>query len=389
MYSWIKYNNGCCLSNLAIKDALKDLSNRIRRTFYHPKIGPSSVFDVTDCSYWYMCYSRQLSRSNWEKERKNRDTLVVLNDTKHITSGSTGKVKTTNGDRNILAGKRVYFENFPTSEVIGWLYTTPNMVANASEKFELSKARAIYGKQPKDYLIIAYVLDLFEESLSLREDVDYALPSVKAAQRCMSRLDCLTDMPWTVMLDYADFNIQHSLELQSYVFTCISREVVLINGLKDVSIASDWCAAALIKSWIKFPGYDHLTKTKQELFSGMRGTSFGDDLWVCNSSRAWNVALYHILSAAEIIFEPSKHFFSYQKGEFLRVLYSEIGLNGYLGRFVASLIISHFRESEFDLHIYHSATIASSADIGRAPAGLKPNVSTVLNSTILPSVQKY
>ncbi|KAI0984750.1 hypothetical protein GJ496_009389 [Pomphorhynchus laevis] len=92
------------------------------------------------------------------------------------------------------------------------------MVASASEKFELAKTRAIYGTQPK-----AYVLSIMEPALSQRIDVKYGLEAGLSLKRCVSRMPALKDMPWTAMLDYTDFNIQHSLHIQAYVFDSLSK----------------------------------------------------------------------------------------------------------------------------------------------------------------------
>ncbi|KAI0986997.1 hypothetical protein GJ496_009014 [Pomphorhynchus laevis] len=229
------------------------------------------------------------------------------------------------------------------------------MIVSASEKYELAKARAIYGTRPKDYIIMAYILSLLEDALSRRLDVDYALSGLGAASRMVKRLVKLSGKcPWAAMLDYKDFNIQHTLS-------------------PDYVRAANWCAGTLHNSWIRFPGIDGLFKCQQGLFSGMRGTSFvntilniayhragvritrlifpkinptiyatqqGDDLWLCSSSRVWNILHYHVMSASGLVFEPSKQLFSHGIGEFLRVLYCDNKVYGYLGRLIASLVIS-------------------------------------------------
>lgn len=66
-------------------------------------------------------------------------------------------------DDAVTAGKRVYFENIKTEEVLSWIQSVPAIVASASEKYELGKARAIYGTQSIDYFVIGYVISGFEQ----------------------------------------------------------------------------------------------------------------------------------------------------------------------------------------------------------------------------------
>ncbi|KAI0984751.1 hypothetical protein GJ496_009390 [Pomphorhynchus laevis] len=52
------------------------------------------------------------------------------------------------------------------------------------------------------------------------------------------------------------------------------------------------------------------------------------------------------MTCASFQFEQSKQLFSYQRGEFLRVLYNTDAIDGYLGRSTASLIISPLQSNE-------------------------------------------
>ncbi|KAI0984735.1 hypothetical protein GJ496_009375 [Pomphorhynchus laevis] len=40
--------------------------------------GPLSVVEVSLCSYWHMCSTRQLKTSDWVQERRNRQTVTNL-----------------------------------------------------------------------------------------------------------------------------------------------------------------------------------------------------------------------------------------------------------------------------------------------------------------------
>ncbi|KAI0981942.1 hypothetical protein GJ496_009780 [Pomphorhynchus laevis] len=242
-------------------------------------------------------------------------------------------------NRSITADKRVYFENIPIKEIEDWLNSKPKMVANASEKYELAKARAIYGTQPKDYLIMAYVLMTYEKALSKRVDVDYGLECDAAISRILYRFQYLVKCPYAAMLDYTDFNIQYTLEIQAHIFEKISQVYGLSYPGHDLPKASQWCTASILNSYIRYPKVQDLVRTKQGLFSGIRGTSFvntilniyyfktgtsivkklflrldveyysshqGDDLWVYSNLRGWNIVLYHVMMAIALKFERSK-----------------------------------------------------------------------------------
>lgn len=56
-----------------------------------------------------------------------------------------------------------------------WLDEEPEMVTTVSVKFEMGKARAIYGTQPQDYSISSYVLDGVESKLFNVEEVESGL----------------------------------------------------------------------------------------------------------------------------------------------------------------------------------------------------------------------
>ncbi|QQP50743.1 Uncharacterized protein FKW44_011863 [Caligus rogercresseyi] len=141
-----------------------------------------------------------------------------------IASGSSGGYKLEVRGQNLTVNKPVMFENVSSQEMLPWLYSTPVLMAKGSEKFELGKARAIYGTQPLDYTIMTYAIDRLERGLCQIDgiqtgrtgrseliDVASRLRQTTLKNRCMS------------MIDYADFNIQHSLDVQSRVLSAIRR----------------------------------------------------------------------------------------------------------------------------------------------------------------------
>lgn len=113
------------------------------------------------------------------------------------------------------------------------------------------------------------------------------------------------------MMDYANCNLQHTLEAQAAVFKALS---ILVSDLKappDFVHAIEWCRLACLNQWCTFPGESTPRRIVQGLFSGQRGTNFintllnvayfklatkhvspdpvslcsihhGDDLWITN-----------------------------------------------------------------------------------------------------------
>lgn len=407
-----KARSFCCLSTTKALQKLKDYGNALRRTHTNPEGVPVGVNVIAECSYWQMCSSRQLSMSDWQQERINRMSPIELRHVmgrdfnvlvkaeidrcarkmvslakrplewavyvrerqRHVASGSTGGVKTMLDGTPVTAGKRVYFENVKTEEVLAWLQTVPAIIASASEKYELGKSRAIYGTQPIDYFIMGYVITGLEQVMEGLQGVQHTNRSPESVRRMCHRHKVINgSCPYGMMLDYSDFNIQHTLYIQSYIFDRIAHYSQRFAWPQSYVQAAEWCRAALLNSQIRFPGDAAPTRILQGLFSGLRGTAFcnsllnysyyraaeavltmelpmlsadtvayhqGDDVWVSSSRREHNVAIYHIMAAAGLQFEPSKQNMAKNVGEFLRVWYQDGQARGFIPRALASLIIA-------------------------------------------------
>lgn len=404
--------NACCLNSESLVLNLWSASNAIRRThrLWDGRLADSQT--ITGLSYWHMCSTRQKHTSDWIKERRNRSTVIPLKNVlqydfstqcsailsklvgetmrgckrpnatwadfvmrrqRHISSGSTGGVKTYINEQTYTAGKRVYFENTPTSEIIAWLDSKPKIVAKASEKYELGKARAIYGTKPIDFLIMAYVLEPLEERLDTVGSMQHKNLAPLSVQRINDRLQEVGHSNcYGLMVDYADFNIQHTLAIQSRLFSTIARYADSLAWGTDYSKAARWCADALLNCYAEYPDVEGVLPVLQGLFSGMRGTAIvntllnrayyltaadalrfftqaplptisayhqGDDVWLTSHSEILNIMIYHVLNAAGLRFEASKQNIAPKIGEFLRVWYDGQSARGFFARALASLII--------------------------------------------------
>lgn len=285
--------------------------------------------------------------------------------------------------------KHAYFENIPDSEILGWLDSEPAIHAVASEKYEPGKSRAIYGTKPIDYAIMTYVIRGSEQKLNNIEGVEAGLRGLdEVAGVC--RRSLISDIPGIecTMLDYADFNYQHTLDAQALVFRVMRNQMIRIGACDDAVKAAKWCEDALLNQWTTFPRSGGEVKVSQGMFSGVRGTNFmntilnvayyrearrsvarlfdlkpeceftlhqGDDVWISNKSRLWAAVLYTYMQATGFEFQGSKQVFDVGRGEFLRVLYAKGEARGYLARALATLIVKPIQSTD-DITIMERAT---------------------------------
>lgn len=428
--SLLMNNKFCCLDTQSYSNVFKALSVALRRTGHWPDGTPASLDEVTSCSGWELAIGRSENKSDWADEENKRTQQVVnlgppTSKTKDarsnamycsmlarelevitselvkapkrhqswreyveerqswVSSGSTGgkRIKLNDGS-SVRVNKHVYFEQLTADEMTEWLDSEPKMVATASEKFEMGKARAIYGTEPCDYSIASYALSGIEEKLYHVDGVESGLTGLDYVVSLTRRLANVKGQRNTecTMIDYSDFNYQHTLEAQSLVFEKLSARLRVMGYHADKAKASDWISASLLNQWCRFPGPNRKEKRiSQGMFSGCRGTNFintilnvayyrvamrwlqehlnltpiaamnihqGDDVWITNHSRVWAIAMYEVMSASGLIFQPSKQMFDINRGEFLRVVYTPQGCKGYLARAIGTLIMKPIQNTD-------------------------------------------
>ncbi|KAI0978546.1 hypothetical protein GJ496_003926 [Pomphorhynchus laevis] len=97
----------------------------------------------------------------------------------------------------------------------------------------------------------------------------------ESTRKMHSRMQAMNnDTPYGLMLDYADFNIHHTLRIQSHVFEEIVRLTMHRSWLSDYIRAAGWCAQAMLNSNTYYPDSKELIRVKQGIFSRLRGTAF-------------------------------------------------------------------------------------------------------------------
>lgn len=419
MFDIIEADRAFLVKPLIFSKYLNAITTALRRAQYWPDGSKADLIDITQCSYWELCIGRSIMKSDWPQEFANRmkihlplklphhqsanaktdfeyrkklrehladivGELVTSNqrwtsfeDFVHdrqswLAGGSSGGQHMVYDDKRMPIDKRTYFEHITSAEIIAWLDTEPKIQAVASEKFEQSKARAIYGTKCIDYTIMTYVINKIEPNLHNIEGVEGGLSGMDEIRAIFRRADiCAEYDAECSMLDYADFNRQHTLEAQACVFEELTKILERYSKHKDVIKASRWCAQALLNQWVSFPHVDGQHKTIQGLFSGIRGTNFintilnvayyrvaqeyteqhfglfsdktynvhqGDDVWLSSMSRLRNITEFSVLKACGFDISNKKQMQGISIGEFLRVIYHKQGLRGFLARALGTFI---------------------------------------------------
>nr|UUV42459.1 MAG: RNA dependent RNA polymerase [Hameenlinna totivirus 2] len=282
----------------------------------------------------------------------------------------------------IKINKHVLFEKLTAEEMNEWIDSEPKTEAVGSEKYEMGKARAIYGTKPVDYAISAYVLNEIEPRMNLIVGIEAGLTGLDVIAGLFERRRrAMTPRTECSMIDYKDFNYQHTLKAQAVVFDAIARLFEFVRAHPDKAKAARWTSEALLNQWCRFPGDKSAIKITQGMFSGCRGTNFinttlnlayfliaedwvrkhlelgpvalyhihqGDDVWVSNKSRLWAMCIFKVMQETGFDFQGKKQMFDVCRAEFLRVLYSKEGCMGYLSRAVATLIVKPIQSADIN-----------------------------------------
>nr|QHA33714.1 RdRp [Murri virus] len=412
MHSLMRKDGICCLTDDSRKHYFKCVSVAVRRTSRLPDGSRLSIKQVATLAYFELATGRAANLTDWADEKAKRcgpklplvnpytgeDYLPLLKDELDVivrqivpnrdnwgswedfvmsrqrwaSSGSAGGARIRIAGQAVRLNKHSYFEQTPTEEVLGWLDDEPVLAAVGSEKMESGKARAIYGTSPKDQTIVTYLISPLEKMMGRLPELisghtgahEVADVGKRLSQVSGKGVEC-------TMLDYADFNYQHTLEAQELLYRTVA-ECVAIIGNADLNKAAEWVRAAQLNQIVKFPNEEAWQRSTQGMFSGVRSTDFtntllnlayfrvairlvkqftglepielmnlhkGDDVWITNRSRLWAIELYRSMRASGFVFQDSKQLFDVDHGEFLRVLYTSEGAMGYVMRAVATLLI--------------------------------------------------
>lgn len=286
-------------------------------------------------------------------------------------------------DLVIKGDKRAVFEAITINEMVSFLDPTPEEDALASEKHENGKRRAIYGVGLVHYVICSYVTHGFEERMSSVEGFEKGLSGIKefAAQQQQRANICANSRNECTMLDYADFNIQHSPHAMALIVEAMI-EIGEERGYSDDWMkAAEWLRQSKFNMTFRCPFDNNVHHVKQGLFSGVRTTDFdnsnlnrayfkvaeeivaerykchpdhllnvhqGDDVWLSNTKRHWAALIYYQLAASGAVLRGKKQMLGKSFGEFLRVLYHSGGGIGYAVRSIVNYILRPIQNKRVD-----------------------------------------
>nr|UUG74264.1 MAG: RNA-dependent RNA polymerase [XiangYun toti-like virus 9] len=419
----------CCMHTESYQEVMKLISVALRRTAKFANGEPASLDQVCLLAGWELAIGRSLNKSDWEEEREKRVEQVVPlglpldgpqtsatnevylaklrpilrqilmpavrpmkrkyswlehveNRQSWVSSGSTGGKRLRLSDGTVVRmNKHAYFETLTSGEMVKWLDREPAIYATGSEKMEPGKKRAIYGSDPVDYSIHDYVIRRVEGLLSQIDGLESGLLGRDYVSSTVRRVHAIRKPGVEgTMIDYKDFNYQHTLLAQAEVFLALKDCFITREYHPDHVRACQWTADSFLNQYVKFPtlGTGYL-KVSQGMFSGVRPTNFintvlnlgyfrvaqdwvkenfsleaadlhnihqGDDVWITNQSRLWAIALFGCMEASGLQFQGSKQLFDRGRGEFLRVMYTLEGCKAYVARAVASFVVKPIQSAD-------------------------------------------
>ena len=411
--SLLLYRRFCCVDSASYRKVCKAVSTCVRKTFTWVDGSPLNARQVAQLIGAELVIGRQNMVTDWAQERANRTTDEIplrspdpevdpydllkqhLDDVyavmlegescqksweRHVeeraawlAAGSSGGQFTHIDGEKVRLNKKAYFETLPLETVVAWIDSEPIIVARASEKYEMGKARAIYGTDSVDYVIISYLLRLVEPLMNKVEGFEIGLVGFNEVVSILRRLsEVRRGGRECSMFDYADFNLQHTHKAQSLVFQSLAEALDCDRFHPDYAKAARWAAAACLNQWVVWPGSEEKERAVQGMFSGVRSTNYmntmlnkayflsacshvekldglrpvslfvlhsGDDVWVSNGSRLWAMRMYKRLQDMNLKFQSSKQLFTVDAGEFLRIMYDKTGCYGLIWRALGSFIM--------------------------------------------------
>lgn len=419
MHALMFHDRACCMNALQYFDYAKAVGLAARRSARWVDGKSLQQDQVCLLSYWELCTGRSGHVSDWEKEKRNRcESYLPLKRPDHIgeatmetnaevielmkpilreifhtvirtkptesfpdfalrrqtwCAGGTaaGEYLIHDGTR-VRLDKRALFETLDHKQMVAMLDSVPEIRAVASEKFEISRSRAIYGTTATSYTIITYLIAAAEHNMNYMVGLESGLVGLPEMVSINNRIRVVSQPGvYTTMIDFEDFNLQHPIQLQYCMFDTMREVLVDKQAHPDHIRAAKWAADACLNQYVRFPGEKEYRKVTQGMFSGVRSTDFmnttlnltyarfcfdevyrlfgeqpsdlyhlhkGDDVWISNTNLLFAVALYATMQSTNLRLQDMKQLFSQGVAEFLRVRYSPQGLMGYLCRAIGAFI---------------------------------------------------
>lgn len=288
----------------------------------------------------------------------------------------------------VRVGKRGWAEMTPPATIARHLHRhPPQEFAVASEKYENGKSRALYGVEPYHYMHSTFATRGLEERLHRADGIEKGLTGLAEYKTTLKRAAITSKYSsHCCMLDYADFNVQHTPEAQALLFETLRDVGIQRGATTDWIAANTWIAKAKFNMQCRFPGALLPDGTRlgtrnlsvvQGMYSGTRSTDLintvlnlayyniaaklvrdrygiipvglyhvhqGDDVWISVDNQEWCALLYYTLNNMGLVMQRDKQMFGPHRGEFLRVLYSHGRAHGYLGRALANMVLKEVQK---------------------------------------------
>lgn len=245
--------------------------------------------------------------------------------------------------------RKVFSENLQDEPITDWDATS---FFTLSEKLEHGKTRAIFGGDTISYFCFDHFLKPIE---SAWRDYRVVLDPGKGGSIGMAERVERMKGAWHVMMDYDDFNSQHSLLAQAIVID----EAVKESGYDPV--LGKKLVNSFYNQYIVIDG--SAQKSEGTLMSGHRATTFinsvlnlayvlcaapealglytlhvGDDIYIRSRSAVEASNILSKVSASGVRMNPVKQSIGTSTAEFLRHASGRTGSYGYVARSISSVI---------------------------------------------------
>lgn len=249
----------------------------------------------------------------------------------------------------------------------------PQVFIRQSRKLEHGKERFIYNCDTVSYVYFDFILKLFEAGW--RDSEAILSPGDYNSDQLYS---CISRYRYKAMLDYTDFNSQHTIKSMKMVFE-VMRELLP----PQMSFALEWCIASFDnmytadgQAWLSTLPSGHRATTfintiLNWCYTQMVGLKYdkfmcaGDDVILLAEEP---ISLEPILHS-KFKFNPSKQSTG-TRGEFLRKHYSEEGVFAYPARAIASLVSGNWLSEALRENTPTLVPIQNGVDRMRSRAGI-------------------
>jgi hypothetical protein len=217
----------------------------------------------------------------------------------------------TNKDKVSLS-KRGALERMLWESIKVVLSGKPKLLSAAAEKHEDGKARLLLSSDTFHYVIYSMVLYGIEPHLADDPRMDFpAGPAVEWA-RMQLRVRFGSSGVILRLWDFADFNAQHTnlgmfgdLLATANMFSDIAGERMSEEEVQRIYASHKYVAYSFLNTWIRWEPGD-ITKSESGLSSGVRGTTYGNNVKNPSYSTLARTAMRDIYGMDPVFYELDK-----------------------------------------------------------------------------------